>query len=164
MRANDPKGETAAAAAPRTFLHSIRVPYADSDQMGMVYYANYLVYFEMARSAMLREVGTPYGEIEKRGILLPVVEAHCHYLRPARFDDLLEIRTRCSHARGIRLRMDYEVWRAEAGDGSTAGAAGSPGGADPNLLVTGYTEHVCLSPDGKVRRLAPELLRLAWAG
>jgi len=123
----------------RTFLCPLRVPYADTDQMGVVYYANYLVYFEMARSALLREVGLPYGELEKRGVYLPVVEAHCEYRKPARFDDLIEVRTRCTAIRGTRLHIEYELVR---------------GG---ELLATGYTEHVCMGRDGKVSRPVPEV-------
>ena len=128
--------------SPMEFKHTIRVPYAHTDQMGVVYYANYLVYFEMARSEMLREAGTPYGELEKRGVVLPVVEAHTVYRSPARFDDLLELRTRCTEIRGVRLRIEYEVLRGE------------------ELLATGYTDHVCVSPAGKVLKPAPELRRL----
>ena len=122
--------------SPMEFKHTIRVPYAHTDQMGVVYYANYLVYFEMARSEMLREAGTPYGELEKRGVVLPVVEAHTVYRSPARFDDLLELRTRCTEIRGVRLRIEYEVLRGE------------------ELLATGYTDHVCVSPAGKVLKPA----------
>jgi acyl-CoA thioester hydrolase len=129
------------------FKHTVRVPYAHTDQMGFVYYANYLVYFEMARSEMMREAGTPYGDLEKRGVVLPVVEAHTVYRSPARFDDLLEIRSRCSEIRGVRLRIEYRVLR----------------GAE--LLATGYTEHVCMSPAGKVQKPAPEFRRLLeWTG
>lgn len=125
----------------KTFRFELRVPYAHVDQMAVVYYANYLVYFEMARADMLREAGIPYTEMEKRGVLLPVVEAHCEYRKPARYDDLLVVVSRCSQ-KGPRLRIEYEVKR------------------DDDVLVTGYTEHVCLSPDGKVLRPAPELKKL----
>jgi len=124
---------------PRVFTHSIRVPYAHVDQMSMVYYANYFVYFEMARSELLREAGVPYPEMEKRGVLLPVVAAHCDYRKPARYDDLLVVRSRCTEIRGPRLRIEYEVLRG------------------PECLVTGYTEHVCLSPSGKVLKPVPEI-------
>jgi len=127
----------------RMFVHAVRVPYADVDQMGVVYYANYFVYFEMARSELLREAGLPYPELESRGVLLPVVEAHCMYRRSAKYDDLIQVRSRCSVVRRTRLHIDYEIWR------------------DGERLVDGYTEHVCMSRDGKVGRLTPELLALA---
>jgi acyl-CoA thioester hydrolase len=125
----------------KTFQFSLRVPYAHVDQMGVVYYAHYLVYFEMARADMLREAGIPYPEMEKRGIRLPVVQAHCEYRKPARYDDLLVVVSRCSQ-KGPRLLIEYEMKRGD------------------EVIVTGYTEHVCLSPEGKVMRPAPELKRL----
>ncbi len=126
----------------RVFRREIRVPYAHVDQMRVVYYANYFVYFEMARSELLREAGMPYGEMERRGVMLPVVEAHCDYRRPARYDDLLVILSRCVSLKGPRLRIEYEVQR----EGET--------------LATGHTVHVCLSPDGKVLRPSAELQAL----
>jgi acyl-CoA thioester hydrolase len=128
-------------ASERIFRHSLRVPYAHTDQMRFVYYSHYLVYFEMARADLLREVGLPYGDLEKRGVFLPVVEAHCEYKAPAHYDDLLVVSSRCS-IQGPRLRISYEVHR----------------GAE--LIVTGYTVHVCLSPEGRVLRPPPELRKL----
>src|SRR5262245_28192662 len=80
----------ASTAARRT---QVRVRYADTDQMGVVYYANYLVWFEVARTEWLREGGWSYREMEADGISLPVIEAHCEYRQPARYDDEIEIRT-----------------------------------------------------------------------
>ena len=128
-------------AVGRVFQYSLHVPYAHTDQMRFVYYANYLVYFEMARAAMLREVGLPYAELEKKGLFLPVVEAHCLYKAPAHFDDELQVVSRCT-IEGLRLRVAYEVTRGD------------------KVIVTGYTVHVCLSAGGKVLRPAPELQRL----
>lgn len=126
----------------RTFEHSIRVPYAHTDQMGFVYYANYFVYFEMARAEFLREVGLPYTDMERRGIMLPVVEAHCEYRKPAHFDDLLVVISRCTDLQGARLRIEYEITR------------------NNDRIVTGYTVHVSVSREGKVLRPAPELRAL----
>lgn len=125
----------------RTFKHIVRVPYAHTDQMRYVYYANYLVYFEMARSEMLREAGMPYGELEKQGIFLPVVEAHCNYKAPAHFDDRLEIISRCQ-LQGVRLRISYSVLR------------------DGEEIVTGHTVHVCISAERKIMRPPEQLRRL----
>ena len=130
----------------RIFRHSVRVPYAHVDQMGVVYYANYLVYFEMARSEMLREAGIPYTELEKRGVMLPVVEAACEYRKPAHYDDLVTIESCCREFRGTRLRIEYRALRGE------------------ELLATGHTVHVCVSPQGKVLRPAPELVALTADG
>lgn len=124
-----------------TFRHTVRVPYAHVDQMKFVYYANYFVYFEMIRSEMLRQIGVPYSELEKAGVILPVIEAHCAYTAPAHYDELLDIWARCA-LQGPRLRVDYELWRA----------------ATP--IANGYTVHVCMAPDGKVLRPPAALRRL----
>ncbi len=104
-----------------------RVPYADTDQMGVVYYANYLVYFERIRNELLRESGLPYIEIEKQGIILPVIEAQCKYKNPARYDDLLEISGWVQEVKGARIVIACEVRRNE------------------DLLVSGYTVHACVN-------------------
>lgn len=111
------------------FTHTIsyRVPYADTDQMDVVYYANYLVYFERARNELLRAYGFCYRDLEKLGMALPVREAHCVYHAPAHYDDLLEIKAWCSSFKGVRLTINCEVRR------------------DGELLVEGYTTHVCVS-------------------
>lgn len=127
---------------PKVFKHAVRVPYAHVDQMGFVYYSHYFVYFEMARAELLREVGLPYTDMEKRGVMLPVVEAHCEYRKAAHFDDLLEVKTRCTGIKGTRLRLEYEITRGD------------------EIVVTGHTEHICMSPDGKVLRPLPELQKL----
>jgi acyl-CoA thioester hydrolase len=126
----------------RIFKHFVRVPYAHVDQMGFVYYANYFLYFEMARAELLREAGMPYTDMERRGVMLPVVTAKCEYKKPAHFDDLLNIETRCAEINGTRLRIEYVI---------TRGAS---------VIVTGYTEHVCMSLEGKVLRPVPELKKL----
>jgi len=71
----------------------IRVRYAETDQMGVVYHSNYFPYFEAARADAIREMGMTYADMEKAGIIMPVVDVHCRYLRPARYDDLLTIKT-----------------------------------------------------------------------
>lgn len=111
---------------PRTFRHVVRVPYAHTDQMGYVYYANYLVYFEMARAAMLREIGLPYGELERQGLFLPVTEALCEYKTPAHYDDELVIIS-CCELKGVRIKVSYEILRAD------------------KKIVTGHTVHACVA-------------------
>ena len=71
----------------------VRVRYAETDQMGMVYHGNYFPYFESARAESIRELGFTYADMEKMGVIMPVVDVHCRYLRPARYDDLLTIKT-----------------------------------------------------------------------
>ncbi len=132
--------------APEAFTSRLeyRVSYADTDAMGVVYYANYLVYFERARTQLLRELGLPYREIEARGIGLPVLEAKVDYHAPAEYDDLLQLCARVGWCRGARIQLLCEVFRHEV------------------LLASGYTVHACL--DLKSRRpvrMIPELGRLA---
>ncbi len=71
----------------------VRVRYAETDQMGVVYHSNYFPYFETARAESIRALGFTYADMEKMGIIMPVVDIHCRYLRPARYDDLLTIKT-----------------------------------------------------------------------
>lgn len=87
----------------------IRVRYADTDKMGVVYNGNYLRYFEIGRTELLRHIGIPYADLERHGALLPVIEAHVEYLRPARYDDLLTIRTRFVPAVSAVLHLRYEI-------------------------------------------------------
>ena len=119
-----------------------RVPYADVDRMGIVYYGHYLTYFERGRTELLRAGGLPYAQLEDQGVLLPVIEAHCEYLRPARYDDLLVITTTAAARRGVRITMECSVSR------------------DDTLLVRGYTRHAATRPDGKPCRLPPALCAL----
>jgi acyl-CoA thioester hydrolase len=115
---------------------SVRVTYRDTDQMGFVYYANYLVYFEMARTELMRTLGRPYRECEAEGIFLPVVEASCRYFVSARYDDLLEIRTRVSRWTRAVIDFDYEVRRS----------------GETQLLATGVTRHVFTNREGRIVR------------
>jgi acyl-CoA thioester hydrolase len=121
------------------FSITVRVPYADTDQMNMVYHGNYLVYFEMARTELLRAYGLPYAKLEEMGVLLPVIEAHCAYRSPARYDDLLTVQTTPELLGAVRFRMHYAVLR------------------DGDRLVTGYTDHACVGRDGRPLRMHPDL-------
>jgi len=121
---------------------SYRVPYADTDQMGVVYYANYLVYFERVRSELLREAGMPYGELEKAGLALPVIEAVCRYKSPARYDELVQISGRVEEVKGARVRIACHVSR------------------DGELLAEGYTIHACVNKDSRPIRAPKELASL----
>jgi acyl-CoA thioester hydrolase len=88
---------------------SIRVRYGETDPMGVVYHANYLLYYETARTEMLRDLGMSYKEMEESGILLPVVHVEINYIAPAWYDDLLEIRTCLNEKPGIKLKFKYEI-------------------------------------------------------
>lgn len=105
-----------------------RVPYADTDQMGVVYYANYLIYFERIRNEMLRDLGITYREFEERGYQLPVLESHCFYRHSAQYDDWLTFRGWFEQISPIRLQAHCEVYR------------------DEQLLADGYTLHVAFDP------------------
>ena len=103
-------------AAKEPFAISVRVTYADTDQMKMVYYAKYFEYFEQGRSDLLRDVGMPYPEIEAMGIYLPVIEAGSKYKRSARYDDLLHIETSLNEIPIARVRIQYRVFRNDEKD------------------------------------------------
>jgi acyl-CoA thioester hydrolase len=123
----------------------LRVRYAETDRMGVVYYANYFVWFEVGRTEWLRQTGESYRDMERsHGITLPVIEAHCEYRQPARYDDELEIRTRASLLSAVRIRFDYEVVLA-----TPRPSAGRPG----DVLTAGYTIHAAIDQSGKPRRL-----------
>lgn len=92
---------------------SIRVRYGETDPMKYVYYGNYAEYFEVARVELFRSLGMSYDEIEKRGIFLPVSEYKIKYLKPALYDQLLEIRTFVRKIPGIRIEFDYEIYNEE---------------------------------------------------
>src|SRR4029078_12071802 len=91
------------------YVSTLRVRYAETDQMGVVYYANYLVWFEVARADLLRSLGWTYREMEGSGVLLPVIEAHCEYRRPARYDEEIEIRTEGRLRSPVRMEFSYDV-------------------------------------------------------
>lgn len=110
---------------------TIRVRYAETDQMNVVYYANYLVWFEIGRVEFLRTLGFAYSQLEQEHrLILPVVEANCRYRHPARYDDEILIETRPVLLRGPVLKFAYRILRKE------------PDGAEPKLLAEGETVHV----------------------
>ena len=110
----------------------IRVRYADTDQMGVAYYARYLEWFEVGRTEMLRAQGLPYAEIEKEKVALPVLEAHCKYRKAVRYDQLLRVVSRLKEIPRASLRIDYEIF--DEGD---------------QLLAEGYTLHTFINFAGR---------------
>jgi acyl-CoA thioester hydrolase len=126
----------------------IQVRYSETDAMKFVYYANYLVYFEVARTSALAELGHPYWEMERRGVLIPVLAAHCEYLRPGRYGDQLSVRTLRWRKGAARIRFEYEVWREQ------------------DLLARGFTEHAFMHPEGRPIRPPREIIDLfpPWPG
>jgi acyl-CoA thioester hydrolase len=105
----------------RQVCSQARVRYAETDQMGVVYYANYLVWFEVGRTDWLRQAGFTYRDLEASGIVLPVIEVRCEYRQPARYDDDLEIRTSGTLLSGVRVQFDYEIVRRATGVVAAAG-------------------------------------------
>ena len=133
-------GDETGTASP-VHRTQVRVRYAETDQMGVVYYANYFVWFEVARTEWLRGAGWSYREMESEGVALPVIEAHCEYRRPAHYDDEIEIRTRATLLTPVRVRFDYELVRA--------------GETQPNAV--GHTVHAALDRTGRPCRLPPRV-------
>jgi acyl-CoA thioester hydrolase len=115
----------------------LRVRYADTDAMGVAYYANYFVWFEVARTDLLLGLGWSYREMEAGGVLLPVIETDCRYRRPARYDDELEIRTEGRLMSAVRLEFRYEVFVT----------------GDDTMIASGRTAHAALGRNGRPCRL-----------
>jgi acyl-CoA thioester hydrolase len=109
----------------------IAVRYAETDMMGIVYHGNYLPWFEVGRTTMLKECGLPYKELEAEGYHLPVIELGVKYVRPALYDDTLTIITRMKERPSLRIHLEYEVRRGE------------------ELLVTGFTTHAFINKSGE---------------
>ncbi len=122
----------------------LRIRYAETDKMGVAYYANYLVWFEVGRAEWLRVTGSSYRQLEADGTGLPVIAAHCEYRRPLHYDDEVEIRARATLLSPVKLRFDYDIVPA--------------GASEPS--ATGWTEHCGIGPDGRPRRLPPLVRRL----
>ncbi|EGL82115.1 4-hydroxybenzoyl-CoA thioesterase [Caldalkalibacillus thermarum TA2.A1] len=118
---------------------SLRVRYQETDQMGVVHHANYIKWFEVGRTELLRELGTDYRTVEEQGLLLPVIEVTCQYKKPALYDDEILILSRVSKYTGVKLTFAYEVYRGD------------------ELLVTGTTTHCWTTPQFK-----PVNLKKAW--
>ncbi|MES1246445.1 MAG: thioesterase family protein [Actinomycetota bacterium] len=129
-----------------TFTTTVRVRFHDTDAQGIAHNSNYFVWFEVARVEYLREFTGGYQALRDHGIEALVLESHCRYLQPAKFDDVLHVHARCVGMRGARFRYEYAVVR------------------DDGLLVAdGYTEHACV--DAKTLRptRVPDWLKAAVA-
>ena len=124
-----------------TNVATYRVIYGDTDQMGVVYYANYLRWFERGRTELLRQIGMPYASIEAEGFFFPVIEVSCRYLKPARFDDEIAIQTMLTALNRATLDFSYKISRKN----------------DGQLLAEGSTRHACVDREGKAIRITPAL-------
>jgi acyl-CoA thioester hydrolase len=124
-----------------TNVTTYRVIYGDTDQMGVVYYANYLRWFERGRSEFLRQIGIPYANIEAAGFHFPVAEVTCRYAQSARYDDVIEIATTLVELSRVSLLFKYQISRQ----------------ANHVVLATGSTKHACIDREGQVKRI-PKML------
>ena len=122
----------------------IRVTYGDTDAMGIVYYANYLRWFEVGRTEMMRHLGIAYKVIEAEGVFLPVSEVFCKYHRSAKYDDILIIETRFDFLKKVSMQFSYRILRA----------------ADEAELVTGWSLHGFVSREGKIVKVPGALADL----
>ena len=124
-----------------TNLTSYRIIYGDTDQMGVVYYANYLRWFERGRSEFLRQIGLPYAVIEREGIHFPVVEVTCRYAQSARYDEVVQIETELAEVGRASLRFHYRIRRE----------------TDRAILATGTTKHASIVTSGQIVRI-PQIM------
>jgi len=118
----------------------IRVRYQETDAMGVLHHANYFTYFEMGRTELLRVHGKSYRDLEAEGTLMVIVKIGCSYKRPARYDDVLRLRTHAVRVTAAKIEHTYELWRGE------------------EFLAEGYSTLACVGRDGRVQR-TPEWLR-----
>ena len=130
---------------PTPHEHRLRVRYGETDQMGVVHHANYLLYFEEGRTRMMRDLGVPYSELEKQGWALPVRKVEMRFRQSARYDDELVVRTKVGRLRAASIEFEYEVVDAISGQ----------------LVATGSTELACIDTRTTNRRVAvlPDSLR-----
>ncbi len=124
----------------------VRVRYAETDKMGVVYYANYLAWFEVGRCEWLRAAGYTYRELEEQGVALPVIEAHCRYFQPARYDDEVAITTSGEALSAVRVAFSYTLARRDT----------------HVRLAEGRTVHAAINPEGRPCRL-PDHIRMLLA-
>lgn len=122
----------------------VRVRYQETDQMGVVYHTNYIVWFEVGRTHLIRQAGLSYGELERRGILLPVVDVYCKYRSPARYEDEIKILTRIAELTPVKIQFAYEARRK----------------SDEKLLANGRTTHMWVTREMRptnIKRAFPDL-------
>ena len=122
-----------------------RVLYGDTDAAGVVYYANYLRFFEKGRTEYMRDLVMTYHDIESQGLVLPVIECFSRYKAPAFYDDLLSIETSLVELKNVSCRFNYRICRNDSGGART-------------FLAKGYTVHASVNREGRLTRLPPQLL------
>jgi acyl-CoA thioester hydrolase len=112
--------------------------------MGIVYHTNYIKWFEIGRNEIMRQMGLLYSDVEKHGYNLPVTEVNCHYLLPAKYDQLVVVETMIDYITRVIVKFNYNIWDEH----------------QKRLLTEGYTLHACTNAEGKVRRIPQILLDL----
>jgi acyl-CoA thioester hydrolase len=120
----------------------IRVRYAETDQMGVAYYANYLVWFEVGRSEFCRERGFRYADLEALGYKLVVIDVHCRYRSSARYDEIVIVRTRLKEANKRLITFGYQILRKD----------------QEEVIAEGETQHICVDSNGKTKSLPGKFL------
>lgn len=125
-------------------LTKVRVLYADTDAMGIVYHTNYIKWFEMGRNELMRQLGVAYTELEKLSLNLPLTKVSCHYLLSAKYDQLLTVETKVDYIKRASVKFNSCIWDEDM----------------KKLLVEGYTIHACTNNEGKIRRIPSLLLDL----
>jgi acyl-CoA thioester hydrolase len=125
-------------------ISKIRVIYADTDAMGIVYHTNYIKWFEIGRTELLRDMGIYYTVFESRGYNLPLTKAYCHYLLPARYDQVLLIETEIEYVKRASIKFNCVI-RDEMQE---------------KMLVEGYTVHACTNSEGKIVRIPEDVMGL----
>lgn len=120
-------------------MHSIafRVRYSETDAMGYVHHSNYFRYFEMGRTELMRKMGLSYREFEEKGYRLPVIETYCKYIKPAYYDDFLELETRVGFIKRASMKFEYILVRKEDGE----------------KIAESYTLHACTDEKGRVVKI-----------
>lgn len=144
--------------------HIMRVNYKDTDQMGVAHHGNYVSWFEIGRTEMMRDKGIAYSKMEDLGLLLPVLDLNVTYAKPARYDDCVGIYTKLTKSTAVRLEFGYEVRLLNEGACVTNTTVKKPDtNSDRELLATGGTVHMWLNKDWKparVDKIAPDVFKL----
>lgn len=125
-----------------TNVSRFRVRYAETDQMGVVYYGNYFVWMEIGRTELFRESGLAYSDLEKQGVMMPVSKAFAKYVAPSFYDDTIAVHSTVTRITPSRIRIDYRIFR-------------EPAGQDVGLVCAGFTEHAFLSNETRKVIAAP---------
>lgn len=107
--------------------------------MGIVYHTNYIRWFEIGRTELFRDIGIVYTEVEKTGFNLPLTQVFCHYLMPARYDDIVEVETEIEYLKRASIKFTYIIWDEDR----------------RNLITEGYSVHACIDTSGKIVRIPP---------